>query len=448
MLILLQILVLYSPLVSTDALFEEYLRMGKIAYTGILMPIHYHFESEPLNKHYNYLDSKLLINVGFEHRDSNVLWLYPFFQHKHKNFGLVVEPLLKIGDQTIWPYILWEEYFTAGYSRAYLYYNNNNLFLNLGRNRLAMGLETLMDDKDTPFDHFLIKYSGKHFQGFYFIGEFDYQTPQDTSSYYTKGKTYRRFITGHGIESRFWKLTGGFTEVALFYNEANSPYCYWYNPLILYHPQLWDMGGAGEQNVFWMLFLNYWGRKVSAHSEVVIDDFQYHPTSPGYWPHKLAWSFRVNVKDPFLKPSFLKLEYSGINRWTYNHGIPILRWTNRREIMGKFRDNDMDSLSLSLTKYKDYHSLIVSCGYVRKGVGHVMEKDTFYTNSNGYPQGVFLSPIQHKGCFLSLSYCLIRNNFGIKPSILFSNERPTVGEHSNYFTIQFEVFYYPLKERS
>ncbi len=390
-LLVLFLICFYSPLVSTSDVYEDALRSGDVIFTGLILPIHHRFKSELLKERFDFLNRKLIFTGEIRRSDSLAFQTYGLAHFGLvNNFGVVIEPLLKIGNSNEWPYVVWKKGITAHYSRAYLYYQNKGLLTYIGRNRIAMNLGALMADEDTPFDHFLLRYSGKNFQGFYFLGEFDQQEAEDSSVYHIQGKIYRRFVVGHGLEFRFKNTTFGFNEVALFYNGSNSVDFFHLNPIALYYFSLFDLRQwtkESEQNIFWVLFLNHFSKKFSFHGELVIDDYQYEPSSV-YIPNKLAWSIKIVVNNPVFPPSILSAEYSGVNRWTYNHRATLIRWVNRREIMGKFSENDMDSIEVRFKKHFSKFSFDMFGGFKRKGPGSVFESEDFFPN---YPRSSFIN---------------------------------------------------------
>lgn len=264
-----------------------------------------------------------------------------------------------------------------------------------------------MADNDPPFDHFLVKRSSKHFQGFWFFGEFDPITPRDSlrdypdtlNWWYIGNKTYRRFISAHGIEARIKRFSFGFTEIALFYNAQNFPNLIYLNPIMLYYPVVWDLGKAreSEQNIFWVTYFNYFKDNYSFHFEFVVDDFQLEKEGV-YLPNRFAWSILLNMCDLVFPNSLLSLEYSGAFRWTFNHRIYLLKWVNRGELMGKLSDVDQDEIKVSLNRFFDGILLGNSFGCRRKGPGTISEHDPFFTHFS-YPRESLLSHIEHLELF-------------------------------------------------
>jgi len=340
--------------------------------------------------------SLLSLNFDFTLNKSLTLDLYPRFFYENGKWGIVVEPLFRMGEVTGWPNIKWHGALCGAYSKAYFYYHCPSFLMMFGRNRIFLNLGGLLSEEDPPMDMFLALWKSKRFNFSYFLGQLDAQIPTDSSRFYEVGKLYNRYLVGHSLEYKGKRFTLSFSEVALFYTESNVPDLYYLNPFMLYHVRALDTEERGEHNVFWTFSYNYWGKKISFHEEFLVDDF--HLPDPVQWaPHKLAWIAKIFLREFPAKGFSTLISYMGATRWTYTHGLSLLYFQNRGEIMGALNDNDFDQVEASIKKQIsrnwDIRGVI---WYKRKGEGGVREKDIYWESRLDYPYSFFLNGVLEK----------------------------------------------------
>ncbi|MEO0258121.1 MAG: hypothetical protein ABIM32_01630 [candidate division WOR-3 bacterium] len=387
----------YQRVIPEEMKFEEALRHKSYPLSNVVFSIPSVYDIGQISKYYVIFDSSLL-NLNFEYfRDS--LWTldcYPRFFYGKKKYGVVIEPQFRVGAVRGWPNIKWQNLVCGAYSRAYLYYDFPGFLVMAGRNRISLNLEGLMAEEDPPVDLILFVHRGKHFDFSFFTGQLDSKIPKDSSKFFETGKLYNRYISGHSLQYKLKNFSCSFSEIAIFYSRTNTPDFYFLNPFMLYHPRVLDAVEGGEHNVFWIISANYWGAKYSTHLEFLVDDF-YLPDPDQWAPHKLAWIFKFYSLDLPFRNSISGFCYSGATRWTYTHGLSLLYYENRSEVMGALNENDFDKIEIFSRKhFGDRFDLRGALWFKRKGEGSVNEKDIYWESGIDYPREYFLTGVVEK----------------------------------------------------
>jgi len=387
----------YTRNISEDFLFEKAIKQRNYQFYNARFSYPSRFISSLL---YDYDPSKPIsfwINLETQIDTSQSLGLYPTFLYDKQNYGVVIEPLFKIGNTEGWPYLKWHNKIAGAFSRAYFFYDRAPLTLFIGRNRLQLNLEGLLAEEDPPADLFFASYRTPHINFSFFTGQLDSRISQDSTSLYPSGKLFNRFISGHSIEGRGKNYSLSFSEIAIYFTETNQPDPYFLNPFTLYHTRFLDTEEHGEHNVFWILSASYWGAKFLSQFEFLIDDW--HIPDVDVWgPNKFAWIFRTYFVDLPLRGMLSGISYTGATRWVYVHRCDLLYFNNKSETMGILNDNDFDSLSIFFRKPlkgpKSWAKLTLS--YKRKGEGSVRDKDYIYYMDSGRPKTFLSGIIEHR----------------------------------------------------
>lgn len=392
-LIILTVLVSYQRPIPEDLVYEFHLRNRSynLYNTRFSIPVEVPYPGGELVSS----SSKYIITANFEtlYDSAYTFDFYPRLLCRKQGYGLVIEPLFRIGEIRGWPAIKWQNVLCGAYSRAYAFYQSPKVLLMAGRNKLQLNLEGLIAEEDPPMDMLFARYNGKKFYFSYFAGQLSSEEATDSSYYYELGKLYNRFISGHSLEYRSTNFSASFSEVVVYFSRTNFPDLYFLNPFMLYHPRVLDDTEGGEHNTFWIIAGNYWGKRYSTHLEFLVDDF--HLPDPDQWaPHKLAWIFKSYIIDFPLNSTVSGISYTGATRWTYTHGLSLLYYNNKREVMGVLNENDFDKVEIFTRKHLS-KSLDIkgNLNFKRKGEGSVSDRDIYWERGIDYPQDYFLTGI-------------------------------------------------------
>lgn len=390
------LIICYQSVLPEDILFETLLRTSHKKLLNTRFSIPTRFIGTETVWYSNCMNYTFSTNFEYYYDSAGTFDFYPRLLYTHDNLGIVVEPLFRLGKVRGWPSAKWQNVLCGAYSRAYLYYELSNFIFMLGRNKIQLNLEGLMSEEDPPVDGFLSIFKGKKLNFSFYLGQLDSKIPTDTSKFYETGKLYNRYLSLHSLEFKMNRLTTSFTEVAIHYSGTNMPDWYFLNPFMIYHPRVLDSREGGEHNVFWIIATNYWGAKFSSHIELLIDDF--HLPDPDQWaPHKLGWICKSYVVDFPLRESVSGIAYTGATRWTYTHGLGLLYYNNRGEVMGALNENDFDKIEIFTRKHLSKRfDLKTSFWFKRKGEATPEEKDIYWEKGLDYPREHFLTGIVEK----------------------------------------------------
>ena len=413
---LLVLLTLYERPVPDDILHEYFIRTNHPSYftTRFSIPLDFVKTETNLkqNPYFKSLYSPLTFNF-YLHGDTSLVFLfYPRLHLSSRNWGLVIEPLFKTGEAPGWPYHEWEGFLYGAYSRAYVYYTRPPWMFLLGRNKLQVNLEGLFSEDDPPFDMFFANYKKGLLHFAYWFGQFNSMKTHDSTKYYKPNIIYNRFVSGHTIELVYRNMSLSFSEIALIYSLNNFPEFYYLNPFVIYHVKGWDSGLNGEQNIFWVLAGNIWLRTCSFHGELIIDDYQYRMEK--YVPPKIGWIGAAYIVDFPLKNSVSGFFYRGATRWTFTHGISLLYWENKEEVMGNFDENDFDEFKIFTRKHiSKKFDIKWEINYKRKGEASVEDVDPYWQEAD-YPRPYFLTGVVEKTLGFANSFEIFADIYNVR----------------------------------
>lgn len=325
------------------------------------------------------------------------LFLLPSFRMRWDNFNVIIEPCFKFFDYPCWPRIKWENLLSAAYYNAFWRVRfSSKIDMIAGRFKINLYEGGILSGDDPPLDGILWRIANNRFYFYYFASQLDSKITQDSTNWYKRNMIYKRFLFGHGFEFRFKKHTFSFSEISLSFSVDNKLDWVYFNPLMLFYVRGWDTWEYGERNIFWILSANYWGAKYSTHLEFLVDDF-YLPDPDQWAPHKLAWIFKFYSLDLPFRNSISGFCYSGATRWTYTHGLSLLYYENRNEVMGALNENDFDKIEIFSRKHLgDKFDLRGALWFKRKGEGSVNEKDIYWESGIDYPREYFLTGVVEK----------------------------------------------------
>ncbi len=331
--------------------------------------------------------------------DSCTVDFYPRFIYDKVNYGLVVEPFFRLGKVRGWPYIKWDNKIAGAFSRAYFFYDKHPFVFCTGRNRIHINLGALLAEEDPPIDMLLLSYKNEYFNFYYFTGQLDPRITSDSTHFYKRGELKNRYLSGHSLELKGKNFSFSLTELVIYFTNTNIPDPYFSNPFTLYYSKHFDEREYGEHNACWLLSCNFWNTRFSSHFEFLIDDFHL-PDNKMWAPHKLAWIYKLYVVDCPFKNSISGVSYTGATRWTYTHGLNLLYYNNRGEVMGSLNENDFDRIEIFTRKHLSKRfDLKSSFWFKRKGEASTEEKDIYwdYLEENiNYPREYFLTGIVEK----------------------------------------------------
>ena len=410
------LLAVYESPLPNDILHEYFIRTNHPSYftTRFSIPLDFVKTETNLkqNPYFKSLYSPLTFNF-YLHGDTSLVFLfYPRLHLSSQNWGVVIEPLFKTGEAPGWPYHEWEGFLYGAYSRAYAYYVKRPWMFLLGRTKLQLNLEGLFSEEDPPFDMFFVNYKKGLIHFAYWFGQFDPWYTKDSTHWYKPNRLYDRFISGHSLEFLFKNFSFSFSEVSLFFSRTNFPDLYFLNPFMIYHVRALDSNEGGEHNVFWILAGNLWLKRASLHGEFIVDDFQYRQVK--FVPPKIAWIGEAYIVDFPLKNSISGLSYKGATRWTFTHGISLLYWRNREEVMGNFDENDFDEFKIFTRKHlSNKFDIKWEINYRRKGEASVKDLDPYWEPSD-YPRSYFLTGVVEKTLGFANSFEIFADIYNVR----------------------------------
>lgn len=395
----------YSKPLNDDLIFENLIRFKnyELCNTRFSIPIRF---ISPIFSVYEGPHRPISFELNLESFDKDRITIdfYPRFIYDNGIYGVVIEPIFRVGKVIGWPYIKWNNAIAGAFSRAYFFYDKTPFTLFVGRNRFQMNLEGLIAEEDPPMDLIFASYINKHFNFSYFTGELDPLITSESTYVYVPGELKHRYISGHSLELKGRKFSLSFSEIAIHFTQNNLPDPYYLNPFSLYYSRCFESEIYGINNIFWILSGNYWGGKFSSHFEFLVDDFHL-PDNTGWVPHKLAWIFKSYIVDFPLIKSISGISYTGATRWTYTHKYRLLYYNNLNEVMGILNENDFDKLEFFVKKHYSRNFDIKTCfSFKRKGEANVDEKDIYGLIGIAYPKDYFLTGIVEKRFGMGLEF--------------------------------------------
>ncbi|MDD5530292.1 MAG: capsule assembly Wzi family protein [bacterium] len=332
-----------------------------------------------------------------------------FIPYEKPPFSMVVQPIIKLGNENIWPTAKFKDKFAADYERAFVKFDNSVFEAMLGRERFAMGPSTrynlLLSGNAPSLDAFFMAYSGGRFKLSFLFSRLDNITDENLSfvgdTFHSDTLNARRFMSMRRLEyTPFKRLQIGLTEAVIYGGENAIPDLYYLNPVALSYPYEF-IHRETDHNILWDIDMKINLNSFTVYGEFLMDDFQYGKDEQGE-PNHIGGLVGIRGVDPLkMKKTFFQLEYIKISRWAYNHYHPWQRYEYQGYPLGYPSGPDVEELFAKFTFHaKPSFDLYASVTYTTKGSASI--NDTWpvaeapRVEGNNFPANNFmLSPISH-----------------------------------------------------
>jgi len=300
--------------------------------------------------------------------------LKPSFAYSWKAFSLMVQPVVKFGEDSLPPNKKFMDLFSSHYERAFIKFESRYAHVFIGRERFAAGPSSrnnlLISGCSAPMDWVGYALQGKRFKLSFLLSRLDdlYTKPLeyigDTITQYI---TAERYLTMKRLDFIPFKwLHLGFTEVGIFGGEHYSLELYHLNPVVLLQAYQYNWGK--DVNFFFQFDAKCFFTNWCVYGTLIMDDFQLE-VDPNNEPHHLGFNIGMEFADPFnLRSTFWMFEYSAVTRFTYTHFVPYQRFYYRMTPIGSPYGPDHDEIFGKVV----YHGgatwdLYTQVTYLRKG---------------------------------------------------------------------------------
>lgn len=300
-----------------------------------------------------------------------------FICYKKRPVNIVLEPVVKIGENNIWPKEKFKGAFAADYERAFVDLYNNKFSVRLGRERFGLGpsprYNFLLSGYSPPMDGILVSYEDTKFKLSFIFSRLENMVAETLSfegdTVHNDTANSLRFISIRRLDllPKDW-LNIGLTEVVLYGGPNGFPSLYYLNPIALSYPYEFIHKGANH-NIFWAIdwrldLPNLGG----LYGEFLIDDFQY---SENLQKEPNHIGLLIGAEKAFTR-TFSLIEYSRATRWVYTHFVPWQRYEYFGYPIGHPLGPDFDNFFLKVTHHYspkfDFYSVF---SYTRHGSGRI-----------------------------------------------------------------------------
>lgn len=308
--------------------------------------------------------------------------------YENDNLAFLIQPVFKMGKDSLHPRRVFKDLVAADYERAYITVFLGNFDLLIGRERVSIGLSPydnlILSGKGIPLDLIMGSYDSGLFRitmlfsrlnDIYdkivdFIG--------DTTGYKTSQLRYitikrldlslRDIFLRLGLQSleSTNAITFGLSDACVFGGEDVFPDLFYLNPLTIGYISQWTRGD--DSNTLLCIDSRVDLNNFGFYVQWLIDDFQYSEDENGE-PNHTGWNLGIQLVDPLgLKKTFFMTEYTRVSRWTYTYFRPAGRYNYDGLPLGHSSGPDFDKLSL----YFIYHlnekiDIASDFDYKRKG---------------------------------------------------------------------------------
>ncbi len=182
-----------------------------------------------------------------------------------------------------------------------------------------------MDGLFVDFTKNNLRFYARYFMVYPYVVEND-SIETFTHEYIYRGTIVYRYLSFHGLEYKFNKITIGVVEGALF-GDYNRPFVY-FNPMSFYYGDQSNWAEVFNDNIFWDFYGKMNFDKGYWYWEIMVDDIQYERKDSGdYEPQQFGVLFGYVG---WIKNWYSNFEVSFITPWVYNQKFP---W-NKYEING------------------------------------------------------------------------------------------------------------------
>lgn len=304
----------------------------------------------------------------------NVVRFKPSFVYSWSSFSLMIQPVVKFGDDSLPPDNKFMDLFSSHYERAFVRFESQYADIFVGRERFAVGPSPrnnlLISGCSAPMDWLGYALHAKRFKLTFLFSRLDdlYTKPLeyigDTITQYID---VERYITVKRLDyTPFDWLYLGFTETGVFGGEHFSLEVYHFNPVVLL--QAYQYNWNKDVNFFFQFDVKCFFKNACMFGTLIMDDFQLEK-DPNDEPHHLGYTIGVEFADPFnIRSTFWILEYNAVTRFTYTHFIPYQRYQYRGTLIGSPYGPDHDEIFCKVV----YHPALTwdvytQASFVRKG---------------------------------------------------------------------------------
>lgn len=308
------------------------------------------------------------------HDTISTVRLKPSFAYAWRSFVLMVQPVVKFGDDSLPPDNEFMDLFSSHYERAYVAFESRYADLFVGRERFAVGPSPrnnlLLSGCSAPMDWIGYALRAKRFKLTFFLSRLDdlFTKPLeyigDTITQYIDAQ---RYLTVKRLDIvPFEWLHLGLTEAGVFGGEHYSLEAYHFNPVVFLQAYQYNWGK--DVNFFLQFDAKCFFNNVCIYGALMMDDFQLE-TDPNNEPHHLGFNVGLEAADPFrLSSTFWMVEYTAVTRFTYTHFVPYQRYQYLGTPIGSPNGPDHDEFFGKVV----YHAspiwdVYAQTSYVRKG---------------------------------------------------------------------------------
>ncbi|MCK4330068.1 hypothetical protein KAX02_09525 [candidate division WOR-3 bacterium] len=343
------------------------------------------------------VENWLLSRIMSETRFLEAAWVYDTINtarvkvnifYEDEYFNLFLQPIFKVGKDSLHPRKLFKDIVAADYERAYIRFSPGDFNLLIGRERISLGPSPydnlLLSGKGIPLDMIMGSYESHFFKLTMLFSRLEdiYDKEVDFVGDTTTYKTNQfRYITIKRVDFSLkdlfeWAgldlthfvdaMSLGFSDVCVFGGENVFPDLYYLNPLTLGYLSQWTRGD--DSNTLWCLDGRIDFRGLSFYAQWLIDDYQYSKDINAE-PNHTGWNLGIQSADPFgLKNSFITAEYSRVSRWTYTYFRPVGRYNYYELPLGHPDGPGFDKISFRTVYHLNRNWDIISrFSYRRKG---------------------------------------------------------------------------------
>jgi len=382
--------------------------------------------------------------ADYRHDTVSVLRIYPCLSYDYSRVSLLVQPVVKFGEDSLPPYRVFMELFSADYERAYLNYRTGGLSLFIGRERFSVGpsprYNLLLSGCSAPMDwlHYSLRMEKVRLS--FFLSRLNdlYDKPLefigDTITRYINAE---RYLTLKRLDLTVgdW-LNLGLSEGTVFGGENYSLEIYHFNPVVFI--QAYQYNWNKDVNFFLEFDTKLFFNNLGVYASLLLDDFQLEP-DPNGEPNHTGFNIGFEAADPFaIRRTFWMIEYTAVSRYTYCHFIPFQRYQYLGTPIGAPFGPDYDELYTKFIYHmKPSVDIYTRLSYLRKGETEIealwpipecpRQEGTFFPKNN------FLSGIVQKNStietgirFYFNKYCSADVRIGYFHAENFRHERGRV----------------------
>lgn len=362
-----------------------------------------------------------------------------FIPYEQPPFSLIVEPVIKFGNENVWPTEKFKGKFAADYERAFVKIDflkpkrqtplerQTNLELLFGREKIAIGPSTrynlLLSGYSPPMDLVFSSYTSKKFKLSFLFSKLDNINNENFiftgDTIHNDSLNARRFMSLRRLElNPVEKFTLGLSEAVIYGGKNAIPELYYLNPVALSYPYEF-IHTESDHNVLWDIDARLNFKLLTVYGEFLMDDFQYGKDEQGE-PNHVGLLGGLRGIDLFgVKKTFWQIEYVRVSRWAYNHFHPWQRVEYLGYPLGHPLGPGFDEMFTKLTyHWKSNVDLHTAVSYTRKGAAAIDD----------------IWPISESPRVQGQSFPV--NNFLIDPAVNYLNIKTGAGVVKNISKMQ------------